>query len=187
MKFATTLAAGFIAATASLIASPASADFIFLFDENGTGCVANADHVCTTPSPGVLEADPTGRVAGNVLVYTLPDAVGEGDVGIGEFGTGILSDVLTFTDPNGGLDGLGSLMIFYSALGGGEKADSGFPDQEFNIVANENANGSFTYSPGSNIYIGESPETVGVPEPITLSLFGAGLAGAVALRRRKKK
>ena len=26
-----------------------------------------------------------------------------------------------------------------------------------------------------------------VPEPVTLSLFGAGLAGAVAMRRRKKK
>jgi len=29
-------------------------------------------------------------------------------------------------------------------------------------------------------------ENVNVPEPITLSLFGAGLAGAVAMRRRKK-
>jgi len=28
---------------------------------------------------------------------------------------------------------------------------------------------------------------IGVPEPITLSLFGAGLAGALAIRRRKKK
>ena len=26
-----------------------------------------------------------------------------------------------------------------------------------------------------------------VPEPVTLSVFGAGLAGAVAMRRRKKK
>jgi hypothetical protein len=26
-----------------------------------------------------------------------------------------------------------------------------------------------------------------VPEPLTLSLFSAGLAGAVAMRRRKKK
>lgn len=185
MKFATTLAAGFIAATASLIASPASASFIFLFDENGNGCIANADHVCTTPSPGTLEADPTGRVSGNVLVYTLPEPVGEGDVGIGEFGTGILSDVLTFTDANGGLGGGGTLMIFYSALGGGQAADSGFPDADFAIVANENANGSFIYSPAGNIYIGESPE--GVPEPVTLSLFGAGLVGAAALRRRKKK
>jgi hypothetical protein len=117
-------------------------------------------------------------------VYTLPETVGEGDVGIGEFGTGILSDVLTFTDANGGLDGFGDLLIFYSALGGGELADSGFPDSDFSIVTNENANGSFTYSVG-NIYIGESPE--GVPEPVTLSLFGAGLVGAAALRRRKKK
>jgi hypothetical protein len=29
--------------------------------------------------------------------------------------------------------------------------------------------------------------TVAAPEPITLSLFGAGLAGAIAMRRRKKR
>jgi hypothetical protein len=31
------------------------------------------------------------------------------------------------------------------------------------------------------------PDPVGVPEPLTLTLFGAGLAGAAALRRRKAK
>jgi hypothetical protein len=30
-------------------------------------------------------------------------------------------------------------------------------------------------------------DAVSVPEPVTLSLFGAGLAGAAAMRRRKKK
>ena len=32
-----------------------------------------------------------------------------------------------------------------------------------------------------------SKELTGVPEPMTLTLFGAGLAGAAAMRRRMKK
>jgi hypothetical protein len=33
---------------------------------------------------------------------------------------------------------------------------------------------------------GSASDPVRVPEPLTLSLFGAGLAGAAAMRRRKK-
>ena len=78
MSFKTTLAAGFVAAVAAcLSASPAYALFSFQFDENGNGCVLNVDGRCGTVSNGVLEADPTGRVAGNVLVFTLPDRSGQ--------------------------------------------------------------------------------------------------------------
>jgi hypothetical protein len=184
MTISKTLASMFVAAVATtLICSPAFA-FEITFDENGNGCVDNSDHICTTPLTFTTAPDPTGRVAGDVLIYTLPGDVFEGDVGISDFGTGTLSDVLTFTDANGGLSGTGDLMIFYSELGGSDLADSGLPGNEFFIGAQENADGTFTYNAG-NIYNGNSPE--GVPEPVTLSLFGAGLLGAATARRRKAK
>jgi hypothetical protein len=39
---------------------------------------------------------------------------------------------------------------------------------------------------GGLIDVGQGPGVVGVPEPLTMSLFGLGLVGAAALRRRKK-
>lgn len=186
MTLLKTLGTTFVAAVAAaMICSPASA-FEITFDENGSGCLDNSDHHCTTPLVSTTAPDPTGRVSGDVLIYTLPELVITGDVGIGEFGGGELSDVLTFTNANGDLGGAlnGNLMIFYSELGGTDLADSGFPDGAFIIGATEDANGNFTYFATPNIYNGISPE--GVPEPLTLSLFGVGLAGAAALRRRRK-
>lgn len=48
----------------------------------------------------------------------------------------------------------------------------------------QNAGGEFA---DMNIWAYQSGQIVNAPEPITLSLFGTGLAGAVAMRRRKKK
>jgi hypothetical protein len=49
-------------------------------------------------------------------------------------------------------------------------------------ISNPNGGDALTGRIGAS-YFGHSTE---VPEPFTLSLFGAGMAGAVALRRRKK-
>lgn len=51
--------------------------------------------------------------------------------------------------------------------------------------------GSFSTTDGNTVEFTSDNsltyQATAVPEPITLSLFGAGLAGAVAMRRRKKK
>lgn len=188
MTFLKSVGTAFIAAVAaSLICSPAYATFEFSFDENGTGCLLNSDHICTTPVVGVLAPDPTNGGSGDVLTYLLPELVITGDVGVGDFGTGLLSDLMAFTNANGDLSGAqdGDRMIFYSELGGSDLADTGFPDRAFSIIVTENANGTFDWFPGGNVYHGTSPENV--PEPVTLSLFGAGLVGATAIRRRKRK
>lgn len=43
------------------------------------------------------------------------------------------------------------------------------------------------YDISGTFFLLSGPTTTAVPEPLTLSLFGAGLAGAAALRRRSKK
>jgi hypothetical protein len=167
----------------SALASPASA-FVLKFDESGNGCLLNADSICTTPDNGILGPDPTGGVAGNVLIFSLPQQVNLGSVGISD-PDGSLSDVLRFADI--GATAPDFVMIFYSTdIGAGLPADSGLPGSDFIIGTTEDANGNFDWEPGGNSYLGFSPEE-NVPEPVTLSLFGAGLAGAAAMRRRKKQ
>jgi len=137
--------------------------FVLNFNENGNGQIS-INGAPFVSDPGSMTLDPTwsGQYS---LTYTLPSLVVAGDVRIWDPGTGntVLSDVLRFTDANGDLTGeVANLMIFYSDIGGGSLADTGFPAT---LVPNdmggidENADGSFQWAPGgtgNNIYNGLS-------------------------------
>jgi len=157
--------------------------FIISFDENGN-FVCNVGGCSASTGP-----DPTHLVAGNVLIYGLPETVFAANVSILDPG-GALSDVLGFTNANGALSGLvANEMIFYSFDNLGTLADVGGVPPGLvinNFGATENAAGMFIYTPAPNTYVGLSP----VPGPIV----GAGLPGLILAsggllgwwRRRRK-
>ena len=78
---------------------------------------------------------------------------------------------------NGGSDGsgipLGSLVLFDATLDGYYYDYSGSLD--------------YPTTPYGTAFVGPDFEASAVPEPLTLSLFGAGLIGLGALRRRKAR
>jgi hypothetical protein len=164
----------------------------FNFDENGNGSI-NVNGGGFQNLPGSLLADPSnGGIP--ALTYLLPGAVtpvGNGDVRIFEnAGLTILGDVLRFTDSQGRLTGItADRMIFYSLLGGGALADTGFPANLGTGAVGgpivENADGTFQFvAGGPNIYNGISNE--GVPEPTSIALWSFVAMGLGAAYRRRK-
>jgi len=181
-----------VSATFALMAGlaiPAHAIFSLEFDEYGNGTRQDA----TNPgfgvnNPGYLALDPTGGVAGLVLIYDLPNFVNDGDVGFIENATsGALSDVLRFYR-----DANTSHMIFYSDIDGdGAPADSGLPTQfsgNFFTLPEVNGLCILNYAfPNDNQYIGHSDGRVFTPEPITMSLGIAGIGLFMRRRANSKK
>ena len=166
-------------------------------DENGNGFFNGA------PMPGALTAvDPSGGVAGPVLIYTLP-AVGQqitiGDVVLTENvgGNTNVSDVIRFWE-------FGQI-IFYSDRSTNEPPDgdladiSGLPAQllsnrvllqETGVEGNNGA--SYLATPGLPGWDGNPAGTQyqfisDVPEPGTALLTGAGLLLLLQARRRVRR
>lgn len=165
---------------------------LFTFDEYGNG-IFNGK-----PLSGVtLAADPSGGVAGQVLVYTLPFASPIGDVALiepGQTGGAPLSDVVRFWDAPGAT----TQVIFYSDFSANDPADApadvGLPSQlnilvRLNEIGPEGANGAI-YTPGAGdpgFVPGIQYEILSdgvVPEPRVLSL--AALGGGLLLWRKRQ-
>lgn len=89
---------------------------------------------------------------------------------------------------------VGDLIHTYTYTIGGANSHTNmdYTFENIDFVGNGNENLTFTSndtggSPFGPVIGGVSVTAAAVPEPFTLSLFGAGVAGAAALRRRKAK
>jgi hypothetical protein len=89
-------------------------------------------------------------------------------------GTSLLS--VDLDDPSGFLSS-GTLLL------GGTAANQANIQIRFRTNVSQSGEGALV----DNVVLSGNAITAPVPEPLTLSLFGAGLAGAVAARRRKVK
>jgi hypothetical protein len=175
--------------------TPLHAGLIFQFDEVGDLSYSLSGGPYVSMPNGVVELDPTGGIAGNVLVYDLTSPITglvffNGDVPIG--GAAGLAGDLRFTDSAGPLTSSETcggdtqcLMIYYVFDNNGLAADVGSVSTSFLTSQTPGTSldpGAFTYTAGVLTYDG----TI-VPEPTPAIMMLLGLSGFVIVRRTLKR
>jgi hypothetical protein len=147
--------------------------------------------------PFMVGQDPGPGGLPNALLYDLlnPPGLVAGDVLVTEPGGGV-GDIIRFNTTSF-VPGSAGEMVFYSALGGGMLADTGFPTANYaNQATATEVGGIITYTPtaGQPGFVAGASLPVeyvlisDVPEPASLTMLGIGaaaLAGYVWRKRRQ--
>jgi hypothetical protein len=176
--------------TLAFATSTSFAQFTFTIDEFGGP---------NTSLPSFMGLDPSGGVAGPVLIYTLPFAVVSGDVILSEPGLPPTpdSDVIRFWNTTGANQ---SEIIFYSDFSATDPADApadvGLPTQFQSLairiqeVGPEGNNGAVFVAnpglPGSTSAPIQYNIISDVPEPGIMTLLFSGVALLFGIRRFRR-
>lgn len=124
---------------------------------------------------------PTGGVNGSLGNFSLNTAGGSNTSVFGSFNTAI-----DYSGGNGSSKAYyGDLDFTLTNTSGTLSTDDFIKNGNGYFFSADLTNGSNTGAQGWDFGIDPPPSTK-VPEPVTMSLFGAGLAGMAALRRRRK-